>query len=718
MSKDENQRQPDGPLAAAVTQAAAVISTALTEYVGRTFQAAGNRAIDTFGASAGRESDPDSTLGSIQQVFSQYRDALGDLAGALPQVVQRASQEWRVEPGMRLLFRTRSTALEKIELDNKSGPEVALYSAVVEFLNVLNPRHGVRKAWVRNLCLQREGLVEQKLVAERNCQAEAVSSLGHRIASLTRAIDALEAQASATPVVETWQRAFSNFSTRSALEDSVLSDKAATAHAGVKALVEYLDKTSPGARWEGVLDLLRNVPAQFSDPRRVNLPQFLDEIKHEIRRDPIKGLAVAQQRLSWMCGDTGQLYVLLQLLEHAIGDACLREILVHQGVFDAFVCAIQDLQKPQNSLQPKWESALRQVFSGIGYPLGRPLTVLAQCTRQRNEFTVLDHAHDRVFNIRESESGFAADAVQELEIYGLREGRTYFTATARQTPCVTQRVLPHRIHDAAVGMAVWMVDRREVQSILDSAPDRPPVKVRAWDMGVNRTPLVLFVVHYRETDICEPGGSDPAAAARARESDEHYELGLGCFVAPRNDPLAIGMMVLGKLPVSMPAAAQVGREIWGYDKVPVDSGRWDLRYRPDAMTCLLELHGDVRLRVELPRGGKRSSTRIPLFSYTTKFGQLHRNVLTRSGSGETLRVGGHGVAVSIDRPNRTATNWWEDSQAGGECRSLLTLLYQFGIVRDDPTKGRRAAYSLWTEHMQGEQGPPCIVPNIGVREDE
>lgn len=83
-----------------------------------------------------------------------------------------------------------------------------------------------------------------------------------------------------------------------------------------------------------------------------------------------------------------------------------------------------------------------------------------------------------------------------------------------------------------------------------------------------------------------------------------------------------------------------------------------------------------------------------------------------------MRVGGHGVAVSIDFVQGSSENWWIDTKAGGKCRSLLTLLYQFGIVRDDPTKGRRAAYSLWTEHMQGEQGPPCIVPNIGVREDE
>ncbi len=716
MSKDENQRQPDGPLAAAVAQAAAVISTALTEYLGRTIQAAGNRAIDTFGASAGSEPDAGGTPGSIQQVFSQYRDALGDLAGALPQVVQRASQEWRVEPGMRLLFRARSKALEKI--DTKSGPEVALYSAVVEFLGVLNPGHGVRKAWMQDLCREKAGLVEQKLAAQRNGQTDAVSSLGHRISSLERVIGALEAQKSATPVAETWQHAFCNFSTRSAVEDCALSDEAGTADAGARELREYLDRSSPPPRGEGFLHLLRQIPAQFSDPNRVNLPQFLDEIKHELRRDPVKGLAVAERRLAWMRGDTGYVYELLQLLEHALGDACLREILLHKGVFDAFVSAIAGVQKPQNGLQPAWERSLRQVFAGIGHPLGQPLTVLAQCTRQRNEFIVLDHAHDRVFDIRESESGFSADAVQELEIYGLREGRTYFTATARQMPCVTPRVLPHRIHDAAVGMAVWMVDRREVQSVLDSDPDRPPVKVRAWDMGVNRTPLVLFVVHYRETDIGEPGGTDPATGARARQSDEHYELGLGCFVAPRNDPLAIGMMVLGRLPVSMPAAAQVGREIWGYDKVHVDAGRWDLRYRPDAVTCLLELDGNVRLRVELPRGGKRSSTRIPLFSYTTKFGQLHRNVLTRSGSGETLRVGGHGVAVSIDFVQGPAKNWWVDPKAGGECRSLLTLLYQFGIVRDDPTKGRRAAYSVWTEHMQGEQGPPCIVPNIGVREDE
>jgi hypothetical protein len=636
----------------------------------------------------------------------QYRDALGDLAAALPQVVQRASEEWRVEPGMRLIFRARHSVRET--LGGAQGEVVrALYEAVDKTLLVaIREQRPVVLSYFMNA--NEKTLLEEIAALEsqiRNSQDK------DKIEDARSKLDAKSFELARIQPPEDWQHVFSNAATLAAIKDLVLDVDDEVSDPKVRELARRIS-VGPLAEWEVLRLLLLRIGSLFSHEGRMNLPDVLDRLKHEIRRNPVQELTQAREELKWLThAMTDECSLLLETLDHSLGAVAVGEILRRKGLFAKFVTALDGIASaPANAGSPAWEPLLRKTFAAIGYPLGTALTLLAQNTRERSEFVLLDHAHNRMFGIREGELGFDRKSGREIEIYALREGRSYFTSTSRST----LRTLPHRIHDAAVGMAVWTADRREVQSVLDSDPQRPQVRLRAWDMGANRTPLVLFVVHYRESDITEPGGGYPADGPRDWTNDEHFELGLGCFVAPRNDPLAIGMMVLGALPVSMPKAVEVGREIWGYNKVHVSADKWDVRYRPDVMTCVLKMAANLSLRVQLPRGGSRSSSRIPLLSYTTKFGQLHRNVLTRSGAGETLRVGGHGVEVSVKGPKE----WWKGGSAGGKCRSLLMLLYQFGIARDESTKGRRASYSLWTEHLQGEQGPPCLVPATFEREDE
>lgn len=687
MSKDENQRQPGGPLAAAVSQASGVIATALTEYLGRTLQAAGYRGVEAIAGGLGGDSRGESVSDSIASVFSQYRDALGDLAAVLPQVVQRASEEWRVEPGMRLIFRARWSMRET--LVGAQGEAVKAFYEVVD--DVLLKEIDERRKDV-NRDLQRSRAIRTNIIKLQSQLQGATDPVV--LGSLKEQILALNRQLADIQPPEDWQHVMTTRATFDAVKGAAMATD-----------------------WPALKTLLDEVGAQFSHPGRDDIPDILEKLKHKIRSNPITGLRSLHDDLAWIRkDDTASCYLLLQTLDQSLGVTAVGEILRRKGLFTKFVASLDDVSDQAAYSSPRWEALLRKTFAAIGYPLGHALTLLAQNSRETSEFILLDHAHNRMFGIREGELGFDRKSGREIEIYALRDGRTYFTGNTSQVPpvCQVPRVLPHRIHDAAVGMAVWTVDRREVQSILDSDAQRPPVRLNAWNMGANRTPLVLFVVHYRESDISEPGGVDPATGPRDRHSDEHYELGLGCFVAPRNDPLAMGMMVLGALPVSMKKAEEVGCEIWGYNKVHVGANNWDVQYRPDAMTCVLKLPDGLTLRVQLPRGGSRSSSRIPLFSYTTKFGQLHRNVLTRSGSGESLRVGGHGVEVSVAGPG----DWWKTAGIGGNCRSLLTLLYQFGIARDESTKGRRASYSLWTEHLQGEQGPPCLVPATFEREDE
>jgi hypothetical protein len=705
MSKDENQRQPGGPLAAAVGQASGVIAAALTEYLGRTLQAAGYRGVDSIAGGLGGESRGDSVSDSISSVFSQYRDALGDLAAVLPQVVQRANQEWRVEPGMRLLFRARQSVFEEAQKLSVQGVAVkALYDAVEVVLRreIGEKRKDIDAGFLKALDLRADiGKLEKQIPGATDSAT---------LEALRAQLLTAKAELAGIQPPEDWQHVIATQATLEAVRHAVISPEGRNAHPS-DPMHALGDRMGASPDWAMLKTLLGQVGEQFSSKGRESVPDVLEKQKHKIRNDPVSGLAGLRQDLDWMFEpDTALCYLLLQTLDQSLGAVAVGEILHRQGLFGKFVAALDVVAKASPYAPPEWEAQFRKAFAAIGYPLGGALTLLAQNTRERSEFVLLDHAHNRMFGIREGEVGFDRKSGREIEIYGQQEGRSYCTSTSPTTP----RTLPHRIHDAAVGMGVWTVDRREVQALLDSDPQRPPVRLGAWDMGANRTPLALFVVHYRESDIAETSGADPREAARDRASDEHYELGLGCFVAPRNDPLAMGMMVLGALPVSMPKACEVGREIWGYEKIHVDGQNWDVRYRPDVMTCVVKLPGGIALRVQLPRGGSRSSNRIPLLSYTKKFGQLHRNVLTRSGAGESLRVGGHGVEVSVSGVD----DWWTIPDAGGNCRSLLKLLYQFGIARDQSKEGRRASYSLWTEHLQGEQGPPCLVPATFEREDE
>lgn len=621
MSIDRNGHPEGDPLASIIGKAAAAIATAVTESMGRTLAASGQRVADDAFRAVGRGKLRDPAVQGIEQAFAQYRDALGDLAAALPQVAQRASLLLQAEPGMRLLFRARPVAGRPKPRGARSRPhEIEVEDALCAAIAALkdNPRYC--KAWLSAGTL--DGL------------ATASARIGITLTTNTG-----------------------------------------------RARLQLL---------------LTQVAAQFGDERRRDLPRHIDDVKHEIRANPEDGLRLARATLGWMLEDhLADAYGLLDALDGVLGPTCLRNILHERALFDAFKDkAVAGI--PAAPVDKSWSKPLQTCFAGIGHMLGEALTVLASGPAKGREFVLLDHDNDRVFQIR---------AVgKEFEVYGVADGRSYARAYEPAVPeaapapasdrvrehltvTMQPRILPHRVHDASCGMAVWAVDRRPVQEHLDSLG--LDYGFRAWDMGVNRTPLALFAVHYRETDL-----------------GEYFELGLGCFVAPRRDPLAVGMFVMGReLPVSTLLSQQVGVDIWGYPKTYVPRKHWDVTYRPDEVLWRLTLETGETINVRLPRGGARSSARIPLLSYTEKFGLWHRSVLTRNGSGENVRVGGHGVEVTVEGAGKS------DWRGGvGTSQGLLGLLDQYGLWSNAAGKrGLRSAYSTWTEHMHGELGPPSVV---------
>ncbi len=609
MSNNRDQiGSPGAPLVSTIGQAAAAIATAVTEYLGRSLEASGERALAEFARNANPGSQPGSATDPIAQTFIQYRDALGDLAVALPQLAQRASLAWQAEPGMRLLFRARPGGID--------GREEA----------------------------------EKKL---------------H---------DAIEA----LPI-----------------------GAAITADVAEKVRSRYPGDLS------GALDAIQT---QLLDPRRRDLQTLIGQLQQAIRANRDEGLQLAHTKLGWLFPPDGQGtsglsggYALLDALEDAVGGDCLREVLRERARFEAFqatlvaaaataaaataaAAAAARARAPAEAVAPAWKQSLTDCFRAFGFDLGAAVTVLPLSSAPRKEYVLLDHAHDRVFHIRQGvdASLAASGSKREFEVYGLREGITYFDKSQTQRPTNVPRLLPHRVQDASSGMAVWGVDRRDVQDLLNARQPAGDVKLFAWDMGASRTPLALFAVDYRQSDL-----------------GPYLELGIGCFVHPARDPLAVGMLVLENLPVSTDISSQVGNDIWGYPKEV--NKKMEVRYWLDRVEWSVVLAGGSKIEVTLPRGGTRSSARVPLLSYTRKFGRLHRTVLLRSGSGESLKVGGGGVKVNVTPPNWNTTK----ASAGG----LLGLLDLFSLVADGSGRRVRAPlYSAWTEHMSGELGAPSLVP--------
>lgn len=630
MSNDRNMNRVTGnALVTSIGQAASVMATAISEYVSRTMQAAGHRGIENFAQEADRAENRDPAVNAIEATFNQYRDALGDLAMALPQIAQRASMEWQAEPGMRLLYRA-----------GPAGHAKDLHEALLKI--------------------------------SRSVAVRPIASRG----SIASAGDAT---------------AWTTEATRRAVNGE---------------LDPFLAR---GLSDEAVFE---HVESQYLDERRRDLPRFLEEVRDAIRRDREDGLRIARERLQWLAtAEADAAHEFLDRLDHWLGTSCLREILHGSANFWAFANAIK---APDDPSVP-WDG-LRDTFGLIGIVLGDRLT-LTRVGRVRTvqcEFVLLDHESDRVFRLRpgalvQTGAQGAPATTSEIEVYGLEEGRHYVVnATPKPAPrpppprCsqIAQPLsLPLRVREASQGMAVWAVDRRDVQEYLD-ARFPADLRMRAWDMGAARTPLALFAVDYRDTDV-----------------GDYLELGLGCFVAPRRDPLAVGMVVLGDLYVSTEVSACAGSSIWNYPKT--SECKLTVRYWPDKVDWTLRtrdakgVRPDLCLDLTLPRRGHRTSRSVPLISYTHKFDQWHRARLTRSGSGESLRLGGNGVRLSVNSPAGGA--WFAQP---GSSHGLFGLLHRFGLCgADGNSQGSRPAYSLWTESMQAELGPPCLVPVPAEPED-
>jgi hypothetical protein len=438
----------------------------------------------------------------------------------------------------------------------------------------------------------------------------------------------------------------------------------------------------------------------FRDDRRKDLPRLLDELKYAVRENRREGIALVRQHLQWLfddkLGDLSKAFDLHDALSDDLGERCLDTIIHAIPIFGG-----AEAEGKNPFLPPKggwssnpWTNDLRACFQANGHPLEGAVSVLRSGgTELSSEFTVLDHQQDLVFKVRRGVRAVTSSkrrVFYDLEVYGPFAGKRYEVAGEAIR-------LPARISSARGGMALWAVDRRRLQEHLDSLGGNVPMS--AWDIGANRALVGLFVMQYRESDL-----------------GPYLELGFGCLGVPASNPLAVGFVPLGPMPVSRQDAQRPGKHIWGFPKEVIRNDLWSVRHTMtrSEWNVVLDENQGTALRLTLPRGGSSSSENVPMSSYTLRFGQWHQSVFMRNGQGESLRFGGKDVSLSV-----TGDKW---DQAGN---SIPDLLYQFGLLRaytaPDGTRGAVMAvtpsYTTWTENVSGELLPPWVVPTLPVIEE-
>jgi Acetoacetate decarboxylase (ADC) len=231
-------------------------------------------------------------------------------------------------------------------------------------------------------------------------------------------------------------------------------------------------------------------------------------------------------------------------------------------------------------------------------------------------------------------------------------------------------MLPVRIRDASQGVAIYAVSASLVQKTLDEKHE----PFRALELGRGRTPLVIFIMHYREGDL-----------------GTHNELGIAFLVTPKHDPSAMPGVYLRAAPVNEAFTYHAGREIWGYRKSVMKG--LTLEHDGNRACCILREGGHELLTITLPRGGSGSSTAIPIHTYTLIDHIPHRTIFMRSGRGEYIQAGGRHVELTLGAEKDLGS---DDDDLGQTIRLLRSL----GLPQRSPI------LHAWTENMSGEFGIP------------
>lgn len=237
-------------------------------------------------------------------------------------------------------------------------------------------------------------------------------------------------------------------------------------------------------------------------------------------------------------------------------------------------------------------------------------------------------------------------------------------------------MLPVRVGDASQGWALYFVPLDWAQSRLDEQGKQ----FIAIDAGKGRTPLIIYGIDHRESDL----GS-------------YHEIGVALLVRPRSNPRDLPGLLFLSLIVNAQFTIDASRTIWGYHKSMATN--MDVRYGNGFVRFSLDAQDPTAFSISFPRFGSGRSTRFPCYIYSVPEHNkdAHRTLLSRSSAGEGTQMGGS-VDLHLSR------------QPGCICRSdsRVDTMCLCSMLRDLRLPERPAANG-WAEFISGTFGPatPC-----------
>jgi hypothetical protein len=232
-------------------------------------------------------------------------------------------------------------------------------------------------------------------------------------------------------------------------------------------------------------------------------------------------------------------------------------------------------------------------------------------------------------------------------------------------------VLPVRIIDASQAFAFYFVSAHRAQQHLD-AQGQP---FRVLDIGGGRTPVAIFGVDYRETDL-----------------GAYKEIGVGLFVRPGEHPSETPGTLFVSLTVNDEFNLIRAPVLWGYNKTLARAMR--LTYLREAAHFAVDGGDPQALSITFPRFGSGRSTEIPC--YTWGLGRDDagltaplKTLISRSATGEGIQVSGK---VELRLGDGTQTRCVCRLGPVREQACVCLMLRDLGLPRCP-------AANSWSEHM-------------------
>jgi hypothetical protein len=435
-----------------------------------------------------------------------------------------------------------------------------------------------------------------------------------------------------------------------------------TTPATLKKITQDIDARLPG-RHAAPASLLKQLADMLTHSNVIDITTWLDELKYDLRRHGLGALPEIRRELRPLLDSRLDQYcITASSLQTSLGEKVLRRI-VRDGLLEHYLEPLRSSEPYASDgpmITPYVLERLQRQFRDVGIRLSDRISGFAG----RDDGVIFDHENDAAYEVRYFDDHY--------DVYGDAVGRRYLADPADP---IRGLLLPARVMDASQGFAAWSVDKREIQDELNQAG----AGLEAWDIGRGKTLVMLYVADHREGDL-----------------GPYAEIMLGCLATQTREPLAVGLWILGNVPVSSPNVAIVGEQIWGHPKIPANVA---FSYRARSVLCEWQGGGaETLLALELPRGGEGSSMSLPVLIYGRRrqydggpYG-FYQTLITRSGTGEQLRGGGAGVRLSV--PGR---------------EGLCDYLRRLGLVTTNGSLARPPLFTGWSEHVFGEASAPNLL---------